>query len=297
MKNYLRYFYNIDSIDIHQNNNSYYFTFNNYKFKFFKYDGDLNQLKNIYEFSHSLLQRGIYCHQIILNRNQNITTLIDGKNYVLMKYYKNLDKKINVSDIVKFNYYSVEDDKFDCSDWKTLWELKIDYFGYQLNQFGYKHPLLRESFGYYSGYVELAISLLNTIQKNKNNLVLSHKRLKENSTLFDLYNPFNFVLDNKVRDITEYFKSKIFECDLIQEITNYFSLANLQNTEYNLFFIRMLYPSFYFDTFENIMNNDLSDDEIKSILNNTEKYEKFIKQLYRYLLNISNIPTIDWLLY
>lgn len=297
MKNYLNFFYDIDSVDIHQDDNNYYFTSNEYKFKFFKYDGNLNHLKDIYDFSNNLLQHGIYCNQIIMNKNQNITTLIDGKNYVLLRYHKNLDKKINLNDILKFNYFSVPDNKFDCSDWKRLWELKIDYFSYQLNQFGYKHPLLRESFGYYSGYVELAISLLNTIQKNKDNLSLSHKRLKETSTLYDLYDPFNMILDDRVRDVTEYFKSKIFSDNLMQEITNYFSLAKLKNYEYNLFFIRMLYPSFYFDVFEEIMNNDLGDDEIKPILKNTKKYEIFIKNLYRYIMTISNIPVIDWLMH
>ena len=99
----------------------------------------------------------------------------------------------------------------DCSDWKRLWEEKIDYFEYQLSQFGNKHPLIRESFAYYTGYVEMAISLLNDLPKKNNNLVLTHKRIRGNSTLYDLYDPFNFVIDHKVRDAAEYFKSKIFE--------------------------------------------------------------------------------------
>ena len=33
-----------------------------------------------------------------------------------------------------------------------------------------------------------------------------HKRIKLNSTLFDLYNPLNLIIDFKVRDFAEYIK-------------------------------------------------------------------------------------------
>ena len=297
MKNYLKYFYDIDNVNIYQNKSDCFFSIQNYNYKFFKYIGDINKLNDIYMFSSNLLKNGIYCHQIIKNKDQNIVSYINGKNYILLRYYKNLDKKINIIDILNFNFLQLKDQKFDCSDWKTLWELKIDYFGYQLNQFGYKHPLLRESFGYYSGYVELAISLLTDLQINSNNLLLSHKRLSKDSTLYDLYDPFNLILDNKVRDIAEYFKSKIFDKDIIQKIINYFNMYQLQEYDYNLFFIRMLYPSFYFDRFEKIMNNNLNDDDIEDILKNTPIYEQFIKKLYKYVSSITNIPTIEWLMY
>ena len=57
----------------------------------------------------------------------------------------------------------------------------------------------------------------------------------------------------------------------------------------------MLYPSFYFDLYEQIIENKLEESKIKEAIKITPIYEKLIKKLYQYLKNIIQLPEIDWL--
>lgn len=295
MKNYLKYYYNIDVLNIHRNQNIYSFVYKNYNFYFFPYFGDLKKLNELYDVVNEIQRRGYYCNKIIKNRDSNIVTLIGNMNYILLMYKNNLNKKIDIYDIVNFKHIPISNTTLNCSNWKKLWEEKIDYFEYQLSQFGNKHSLVRESFAYYAGYVELAISLLNDVSIKSNNMSLVHKRIKKESTLYDLYDPFNFAVDNRVRDAAEYFKSKIFDGDVLNQISEYFKQIKFSSDEYTLFFIRMLYPSFYFDEYEKIMNNNLEDNLLSNILDKNQQYELFIKNLYKYMLNFCNLPMIEWL--
>lgn len=299
MKNWLLYYYNIDVKDIHQSNKKYHFKIKEYQYYFFPYFEDVKILQNVFKFSEELLQKGIYCHRIIPNKDNQLFTNINGLNYILMVSFSNLDKKITINDIKPFSYIYINNTFQRRDDWKTLWEQKIDYFEYQLSQFGIKHPLLKESFSYFSGYVETGISLLNTIElykKDDKNLVLSHKRINKENDLFDLYNPFNFVVDYKIRDICEFYKSEIIENkNIINETILYIENGNFSNKEIKLFFIRMLYPSFYFDIFEEIISTDQTDDKIKKVLENTYKYESYIKILYQYIKKHTDIPIVEWL--
>ena len=293
MKNYIKYFYNIAPNSIFQNDSDYLFEYDGYDYKLIKFEQDLNYLNGIYEFSKQLNQLGIYCHNIVLNSEQKLYTVIDNKNYILMVSQKGLNRKITLEDIINFKY-NVENVKFGATNWKKLWELKIDYCEYQMNQFGYKYPNLRKSFSYFSGYVELAVALLNLISKY-NVSFLSHKRINNDDTLYDFYNPFNLVIDSRVRDAAEYCKNRIFENEFISDIKTVFGIMKFSGDEYLLFFIRILYPSFYFDEFERVINNDLTDDEISTLTDNLYEYEKNIKDLYNFMSTVTNMPLIDWL--
>ena len=89
--------------------------------------------------------------------------------------------------------------------WKQLWSNKVDYFEYQITQVGKKYPLIRESFSYYIGVVEAGICLLNNSKKLR--CSVAHKRITKNEDLFEFYNPTNYILDTRVRDLSEYFKT------------------------------------------------------------------------------------------
>jgi hypothetical protein len=297
MKNWLDYFYGINNVDIHQNDYNYYFEMEEYYYEFFWYKNDLKELNIIYEFSQNLRNNGIYCHEIVMTLNQQLFVDINNKNYVLLKSYKNLNKKIEINDILYFSNMYVEIDKLRCDDWKHLWQEKMDYFEYQLNQFGNEHPIARESFAFYAGFVETAIQLLNGINLKTRQTVVAHRRINESSTLYDLYNPFDLVIDHRIRDIAEYYKTQLFQKkNILDEIRHFLDLANLEPHEYKLFFIRMLYPTFYFDEFENVMNYINDESNLKRIIKFSDYYEKIISEIYYYVLNFTDLPPIEWLL-
>lgn len=67
-------------------------------------------------------------------------------------------------DIINFHYIPNDRkilEKLDKSSWSTYWEQKIDYFEYQFSSLASKYPLLDESFSFYIGLWENAVSYYN----------------------------------------------------------------------------------------------------------------------------------------
>lgn len=302
MKNAIKYYYNLEPIDIHLINNNYFFNVDNQYYVLYFCIQDDQNIAKIYELHKKLFQHNIYTHQIVQNQTENIFTIIDSKKYVLMRLYNQMNNKINLHMLANFNEqttYTLVDDNYKIQ-WKNLWEQKIDYFEYQINQFGKKFLMIRKSFSYFAGMTENAIQLLTNFNSNAS-LSIGHRRINKDSTTFDLYNPFNFIVDYKIRDACEYFKYNFIKgYDVYNSILQYLTTSNLIAEDIYLFFIRMLFPSFYFDYYEEIMNKYFRENIIDEYnLNNIEtiaiKYEELIKKIYLFLKRYISIPKIEWL--
>lgn len=290
MKNAIAYYYNLNINNIHQTNKIYKFGINNNYYVLEQIDDvDINE---VYNLSLYLKNKGIYTHEIIMNIEKNIVTIINNKKYVLLKIKNNLDRKVNIDDIVNFSMVTnIEINKKD--NWYKLWINKMDYFEYQINELKNKYPLIKESFNYFSGLTETGIELLENIKPNTT-FSICHKRIKKDYTLFDLYNPLNFIIDYSIRDVSEYFKEIFLFEDPYDIIEKY--IGKLNNQQLILFFIRMIYPSFYFDTYEEIIKNNLDETKIQVIINRVDEYEKLIKKTYILIKNICSLPEIEWLI-
>lgn len=295
MENAISYYYDMNAFDIRQKENLYKFKYNNDSYVLQLYQNDANDIESIYELCSILRNYGIYCHKIVHNKENKAITYINGKPYVLMLISANMDKKIALSDIVTYNIDLGYFNKLKISNWKELWMNKIDYFEYQVSQLGLKYPIIRESFSYFVGLAENGISLLNEVPATSKNY-LCHRRIKKNMTLFDLYNPLNIVVDSKIRDVSEYFKDCFLEDeDIFIEIRKYLIENNLSEEEMRLFFIRMMYPSFYFDKYDEIMKNDRGEEEIKKIILSIDSYEELLRNIYLFIGNYIIMPSIEWI--
>lgn len=292
MKNVLNYYYNLYSENIRLNGDDYYFEINNEKYVFYLYNGEIENLNKTYNIYLEINKLGIYTHQIILNKDNNIATIYNKKQYILMKLYEDLSRKIVLNDILYFgNVTNIFENN---NNWKELWINKVDYFEYQISQVGKKYPLIRESFSYYIGIIENGIVLLN--EKKQITGSISHKRITKNESLFEFYNPLNYIIDTKVRDIAEYFKNRLFDkCDIFLEIKEYLENTNITEGEAYYFFVRMFFPTFYFDCYEEIINQVEEENKIKEAIEITPYYEQMLKQLYKYLKKYIQIPEIEWL--
>ena len=181
-------------------------------------------------------------------------------------------------------------------NWANLWSQKNDYLEYQMIMLGQKHPLLKDSFSYYIGLGETAIQLVNSLTPIPIPLSCSHRRLNSYYTQEDLYNPLNITLDYHVRDIAEYIKSKFFNGqDITEDLTYYFKSVKLSNYEYLLLLARLIYPTYYFDLYEEIITDKIPDEEIKKITNKVSAFENIIKKIYWYYKSFISMPIIDWL--
>lgn len=289
MRNAIRYYYNIYSDDIIKSKNNYRIIVDNNLYYLVKYEGNINMLSNIYDY---LVKHNIYCHEIIINKDNSYITNIDNNNYILIKVYC-VVSKINYTDILNYNILM---DKGKCH-WKELWMSKIDYYEYQMNQYRKKYPNLYKSFHYYCGMTESAIMLVDTVNNKLFDNYIEHNRIYKNITTTYFYNPLNMIIDVKVRDIAEYFKEQFFYVENpIISVNNYIDYIKLTNDEAILFIARLIYPSYYFDIYDEIVQDRFVDDKINTITNKVNEYEDFLSEIYEYIKLKYKIPEIEWLI-
>ncbi len=290
MKNFLSYFYNISIQDIIKTKNKYKFIYNDNQYVLEHIYLTEEVIMDIYNLNMELINNGIKCNRIILNNQNSPVTIYDNKNWVLMETVNNFEERINFEDIFIFPIKTSYDNFFKNNDWKTLWGAKNDYLEYQINQLGLDYPLLRESFSYFNGLSENAIQLLNNVTND--DLYIVHKRVTYHMTYYDLYNPFNMVLDTKIRDMAEYFKDAfLFKKDILKELDIFLANYYLNDNEKLLFITRMLYPTFYFDMFENITDELKEEKKIKKIIANINDYEN----LLNIIIDKIGLINIEWL--
>ena len=65
-----------------------------------------------------------------------------------------------------------------------------------------------------------------------------------------------------------------------------------------LFYGRLLYPSYFFDLHDDIVNNNLNEKVIEKIIIKSDLYETFLLDIYMYLSKLYNryIPSVDWII-
>ena len=290
MKNTINYYYNIIPITIHQKDEIYKIDTNYYQYILMPYYGNINNLNIIYNF---LLSHNIYCHEIINNKENSIITIINNKNYILLKIHYNNKSIININNILSYNFQIQINQKYN---WYRLWCQKLDYYEYQIREYGKKYPIIRESFSYYNGLCETAISLLSNIKIDNINMYINHQRISKNMTQLEFYNPLNLIIDTKVRDISDFIKIKFFKGDnSLEDIKKYIKMSNLNYNEVLLFYIRLIYPSYYFDTYDEIIQGKAKEDKLLNYINQSNKYEIFLKEVYILLNNYYKLPEIEWI--
>ncbi len=303
MKNTLKYFYNIETKNIRQSGNVFFIETNSKIFAFQNCDNYIDQIDNIYELNIYLNYNNIYVYRIIKNRFDNIITRVNENNYILLEINSDYNKNITLNMIYEFQY-KLDDNLIkstfkvlNASNWKSLWMQKIDYFEYQVSEFGLKYPLVRESIGYYIGMAENAICMINDYTLN-DSLYLQHRRIDANSRYYDFYNPLNLIFDTRVRDFCEYYKSNFIYNLRYKEdikIINYLEKNNYTTNELKLFYIRMFFPSFYFDLYEKVVNNNEDEKRLKKILLRVNEYQLFLYELTSYFSSFLMLPHIEWI--
>lgn len=304
MNNYINYYYNLYPEQIHQQNKFFYFHLNNEKYYFIIYDRPIDEISALYALNIEMLRRGSPVHEIILNKDRQPLTFINDMPYILLRVYVDENKKIDLNDIYLMNLNNeniIYNKILERTNWVDLWSYKIDYFEYQISQVGKKHPLLCECLSYYIGLGENAISYIkNTTLELQptiyETLTVCHKRIKNYYTLFDLYNPLSLIIDYKIRDLAEYIKESFFAGkDIWEEIVLYFKDNTLSVYSLRLLYGRLLFPSYFFDIYEEIVDGYIKDEEIVHIISKVNEYEQFLDAFYKYISANNNIPPISWL--
>lgn len=305
MKEIINYYYNFDCIDIEENSNYSSFEYCGDIFYFVFFNRGKEELDDILAICDELLMKGIKVHSLVKNRFNEYITKVAENNYVLFKINCNKNEIISIIDIINnINIFKLNkvNSKLYRNNWGELWSKKIDYFEFQIREIGKDKSIILNSFGYYVGMAENAISYVNKINKvigisEYDNITLSHRRIFYPNTNLNYYNPLSFIFDLEVRDIAESLKIGFFNNeDSILDLRTYLKSRKLTSYSYHMLYARLLYPSYYFDIYENIMNNNLDEEKIIPIINKVNDYELFLNMAYFEISKYTNLERIDWII-
>ena len=162
MKKILEYFYNIHIDDMEKKIDKYMIRSggNVYIFKVCvnaRLLDDLQLYKNCFRF-----------FKIILNKDSEKITVVDGLPYVLMDTSGVVDKTIVLVDLENRSCNSEFNGGSDCNNsWIELWETKVDFLELWLFENQKKCGNYLSIINYYVGFSENAIQYLkNTLEKN-----------------------------------------------------------------------------------------------------------------------------------
>lgn len=301
MKNILDYYYHFANISLHYNNGIYSFEKNHFLYLFKELKRSMDEMKQIYQL---LLIYPSKYHKIVLNRDKQLITMVDNKAYVLFQVVNQDTFTISEKFLLYKEKLMIDSKDFTMlyrTDWVKLWSQKIDYYEYQIKHIEEKYPLLSSSIHYFIGLAENAIgyaqdTILQEQRNNQDQVVISHIRVSFSMSSLDYYDPIGIVLDHRARDVASYLKSLFFYGDYNEE-SLYIFLQNLKFSKYGyrLLMSRMLYPSYYFDLYDQIILGIRQESDVKKIIKNAEDYREYIKMIYIYINNIVEIPRIDWL--
>ena len=137
---------------------------------------------------------------------------------------------------------------------------------------------------------------LSMLENNANfDIYISHKRINDNP--YDFYNPLNITNDIKCRDAAEYVKYAIYNEIDIDNIYEYidFALDFFINKEKIMFFIRLLFNSYYFDIYEKIINNNILNEDLIKIKKHIKDYEQILLYAYNKIDFYIKMPNISCL--
>lgn len=301
MQNIINFYYRIKPEKIINRQNNYFFYLNNLLYNLTPYYKPPEEIEEIYKLNQTLSKYRI--HKIIPNKDNSPLTPINNNQYILLQINVKEQKKISLAEINYLSNLKISSDKLIRSNWYRLWIKKIDYFEQQINQMGKQYPYLVDSFNYFIGLAENAISYLKTtLDEYKPEPIdvpkISHDRLRLNDTSYDFYHPLNIILDHKSRDLAEYIKNSFFNnnFNIIEELTTYFNYNYYSHYGMRLLVARILYPSFYFDLYEQVITNQIKEYKLTNITSQISNYELYLKDIFLLLKKYYNLEDIDWIL-
>ena len=287
MKNLIKYYYGLDVSRIRQVNKVFYLEIAGFDYLFCPclFDASLPYY----------LLSNLPFHTVVNTLDNKPNVMYENISYTLFKINV-INRKITEYDIYESDIFVINNINIG-KKWSDMWSKRVDYIDYQMHELELRYPVLNMVYSYYIGLTENAIQLLNelSIQVRPS---FAHPRINYDTNLIELYNPANLIIDTRARDLSEYYKNEFFQTDITyinleKIILN--TIESLDNNERLMFFIRMLYPSYFFDVYDDILLGKKEEDEIEKITSKVGDYESLIKRLYFEIKKTIYIPNIDWL--
>ena len=254
---------------------SYYFYIDDIKYRLRKIDDcvintDLNSVKLFDE--------------LIPTVSGELFIIFNDKKYCLYKI--NCIEEINVS-LYDIDLLSIESNDFDIPALKKTWVEKIDKIEMQLIEFNKEYKKIRESFNYYVGLGEIALTLLDNVEINCKSYKV-HSTLSSVKEYKDFYNPLNVCSGFKAQDYSYYIMNN-------EDYKFERYIRNMNDDEQLMLLVFLLFPSNYFEKVSKIIEKEEEEKCIDKIVSNRNKYNNYLKGLYKYLKTKQKLPYIELL--
>ncbi len=301
MKNELKLLYGIDDVEISKEQDVFTFSLNEQLFYFVPCKRNPKELIGLNQLGFELLSLKYPSSIIIENLNGQLCSIISEENYVLLKINTLPEQKLFDFPFFSLSLNASIGNRYQ-NDWDTLWSNKIDYYEYQISQIGKGKEVVINSLSYYLGMAENAISYANQTNQelsfSNDDLAVCHRRLYYPSYALNYYNPLSYIIDLKVRDIAEYIKSAFYngEDEILNFCKDFINNNILSPYALRMFYARLLFPTYYFDCYEQIINFSVPEEQLIPIIEKNQKWELFLQEIYYFINKKQPIPAIDWLL-
>lgn len=295
MKNIIEYYYNLQLVELQEKQNNYTFKVKNNNYILKEYNNNLDNINDIYTLN-KYINNYYPIDKIILNKYNVPLTKVNNTYYILIKANERKELKLSIISNLS-NIKLPEIKSLERNNWEVLWSNMIDYYESQIGQNEKKYPLIRESFDYFIGLGENAISYLVNTKKEVQKEINDNKVLSHNNLYNSLYDPLNIIIDHKSRDVAEYIKISFFKNNknIFKELDEYFFYNRYSLYGIRVLYARIIYPSFYFKLYDEIFREKKEEKELNKIINRINEYEIYLKDIYLYLNKYYNIPNIEWL--
>lgn len=290
MESLINYYYHINVKNIKFKGNYYIIEDDNNIFLLCALEETIEQLMNIINILNST---SIKYHLLVLTIEGKLFITYDEKNYCLFKVRTNKNERLS---LLTFNKIK---ESGNCN-WGNTWSERMDYYETQVEEV-ITEPSIKYAIQYYIGLTENAIYYFNTLKEKYSNsdltFTISHKRIKSPVNYLDFYNPCNMLIDLEIRDLAEYFKSAFFNETLTEsELLDLINHFKFNDAMANYLFLRLLYPSYFFDVYDSYIETKELNDQMILIIKKSKEYESLLNKVYNRLKQNNNILIRLWFL-
>ena len=271
MKEFIEYNYDLRCDDLAVLNNLLYFKHLDKFYIISNFNRDEVEFEKVLNY---LISNNLKSLKVVMNKKGSYISEFNGKKYVVMESdceNEIIDFPICIGGLINENNY-----------WNEIWENRV----VQLEKHKSELSLNKDIFyilNYYIGLIEICIYNYNLLIRKygqKNGLSIQHNRIEFPIYSFSYYNPVNYLFDFEFRVFAEYLKMRFFYSDFstdeaISVIDNY----NFDNFSINMFFVRLIYPTYFLELYDMQNKNNVYSDLFYDLLKKSSQYENFILKL------------------
>ena len=271
MKEFIEYNYDLRCDDLAILNNLLYFKHLDKFYIISNFNRDEVEFEKVLNY---LISNNLKSLKVVMNKKGSYISEFNGKKYVVMESdceNEIIDFPICIGGLINENNY-----------WNEIWENRVVQLEKHKSELSLNKDILY-ILNYYIGLIEICIYNYNLLIRKygqKNGLSIQHNRIEFPMYSFSYYNPVNYLFDFEFRDFAEYLKMRFFYSDFstdeaISVIDNY----NFDNFSINMFFVRLIYPTYFLELYGMQNKNNVYSDLFYDLLKKSSQYENFILKL------------------